>query len=674
MPVKVLIVEDEPDLEFLIDRKFRRKVRAGELQFIFVHNGLEALEQLEADPDIYIVLSDIKMPQMDGLALLSELNERYPLLSTIIISAYGDIKNIRMAMNRGAHDFLTKPIDFKDLEVTLNNTIRHVQQLRHEITERRNAEEQLLQLKKSVETMPLGVTITDVNRKIIYMNPADARMHGYQVEELLGKDVGILAPPELRQPIPLELVKELKGSVRESINIRKDGSTFPVWLMSEIVRNPEGEPIAIVTSCEDITERKQAGKELKKHRDRFEELVEERTMELVVINEALQREIGGRKKIEEALRESEEQYRTLFENLHDVFYRVDLAGNILLVSPSVIQLLGYLEEEAVGLNLGKDVFVLPEQWDEFMSLMEKNGYIHGFEVLLKKNNGAYWWGSASAQYYANKKGHISGIEGIIRDISERKQAETELIAAHDELKEKNEQLYELNASKDRFFSIISHDLRSPFNTILRVTELIAVNIDTYNTNELKDKVDRLKTSAEKLYALLENLLTWSRIQRGAMKCNPTYIDLFDVAEENMVIFMPKAEDKDVALRSLIQKNITVYADYSMVNTVVRNLISNALKFISAGGSITVSATTQDQHVEVAVSDTGCGIPEDGLAKLFRIDTTYSDVGTAGEQGTGLGLILCKELVEQHDGRIWVESEVGKETTFRFTVPRPRSNY
>jgi len=523
MPIKILVVEDEPDLKFLITRKFRQRIRAGELQFIFAENGVEALKQLEVNPNIYVVLSDINMPRIDGFMLLKELNERYPLLCTVIISAYGNMQNIRMAMNQGAYDFLTKPVDFEDLEITLNRTFRHVQQLIHEVAERKRAEKQLLQLKKAVETMQIGVTITDLDGKIIYANPAEARTHGYQVDELLDQDIGIFAPPDRRKPMTLEQIKQWKGSIRESVNMRKDGSTYPVWLMSEIVRNAEGEPTSIVTNCEDITERKQAEEELRKHREHLEKLVKERTAELLV--------------------------------------------------------------------------------------------------------------------------------------------------THNELQETNAQLQELNASKDKFFSIISHDLRSAFGVLFGFTELIATKIDMYSKDRLKDLVNRLNTSVERVYALLENLLAWSRIQRGAMKCEPECIDLFDVAEESVALFLAKAEHKNIALRSLIQENSLIYADYSMVNTVMRNLISNALKFTNAGGSITVSAVLQNQHVEVAVSDTGCGIEDAGIAKIFRIDTTYTNVGTAGEQGTGLGLILCQELVEQNGGRIWVESEVDKGSTFRFTVPQ-----
>jgi YesN/AraC family two-component response regulator len=220
MPMKILVVEDESDLEFLMTRKFRDHIRTGEFQFLFASNGVEALKILEADPDIYIVLSDIRMPQMDGLTLLAHLNEHYPLVRTIIISAYNDISNIRTAMNRGAYDFLTKPVDFKDLEVTLNKTIRHVQQVLQEVTERKKAEEQLVRLKKAVEDMRLGVTISSLDGKILYTNPAEARMHGYhQVEDLIGQDVGILAPPERREPMTLAQIKQWNGSIRESVNV-----------------------------------------------------------------------------------------------------------------------------------------------------------------------------------------------------------------------------------------------------------------------------------------------------------------------------------------------------------------------------------------------------------------------------------------------------------------------
>ncbi len=245
----------------------------------------------------------------------------------------------------------------------------------------------------------------------------------------------------------------------------------------------------------------------------------------------------------------------------------------------------------------------------------------------------------------------------------------ELEAQKVELKQKSDQLAELNASKDKFFSIISHYLRSPFNALLGFAQLLSENIERYSLDDIQQKVSKIRTSAERLYALLENLLTWSRIQRGAMEYYPESINLCEVAEDNVELFTPNAEQKSILLRNTVQANTLVYADYSMLNTVIRNLTSNALKFTSTGDYVELSAIQDDLHVEVAVSDSGVGISEDVLPELLRIDTHHTNVGTAGERGTGLGLILCKELVEQNGGRIWIESEVGKGTTFKFTLPK-----
>ena len=333
-PIKILIVEDESDLKFLLTRKFRRRIQGGELEFIFANNGLEALDQLQAHPNVAVVLSDINMPQMDGLTLLTHLNERYPHLRSIIISAYGDMQNIRTAMNRGAYDFLTKPIDFDDLEMTLNRAIRYEQQVMQDLTERQQTEKRLLQLEKAVENMQLGVTITDLDGKILYTNPAEARIHGYQVGELIGQDVGIFAPPTFRKAVTLEEIKQWKGLIRESVNIRKDGRSFPVWLMSEIVKGPDGKPTAIVTSCEDITERKQAEEELKQHRDHLEELVQERTVELTTANQQLQQEIIERKRVEAELRTTYQNLKALNDRLQGEFTLAQKIQQSLLPFPT----------------------------------------------------------------------------------------------------------------------------------------------------------------------------------------------------------------------------------------------------------------------------------------------------------------------------------------------------
>ena len=244
----------------------------------------------------------------------------------------------------------------------------------------------------------------------------------------------------------------------------------------------------------------------------------------------------------------------------------------------------------------------------------------------------------------------------------------ELEAQKIELKEKNAQLHELNASKDKFFSIISHDLRSPFTALLGHTELIAEQFELYTPEELREHVIQIRASAQKLYALLENLLTWSRIQRGLMQYHPETLDLHEVALDNVELFMTRARQKTITLNNYIQTNSLVYADYSMVSTIFRNLTSNALKFTPADGSVTLSATQNESYWEISIADTGIGIPEETFPQLFQLDRQYTGVGTNGEKGTGLGLILCKELVEQQQGRLWFKSTIGAGTTFFFTLP------
>ncbi len=239
-----------------------------------------------------------------------------------------------------------------------------------------------------------------------------------------------------------------------------------------------------------------------------------------------------------------------------------------------------------------------------------------------------------------------------------------------QVQERTAELQTANASKDKFFSIIAHDLRVPFTGLIGMTQIFSDNLESFSQDEIHEGLNSLQLTTQTVYTLLENLLTWSRLQRGVVEFFPQDIFLEDVANLNIDLLHANASQKGISLVAEVAEDAQAYADQNMIDTVIRNLMSNAVKFTSKGGTITVSATVHDDEdvVEVAVSDTGLGIPEEDLAKLFQIDVKYSQPGTAGEPGTGLGLILCKELVEKNGGTIWVESEYGQGTTFRFTIP------
>jgi len=236
------------------------------------------------------------------------------------------------------------------------------------------------------------------------------------------------------------------------------------------------------------------------------------------------------------------------------------------------------------------------------------------------------------------------------------------------VEQRTEELRELNATKDKFFSIIAHDLKNPFNTLMGFTELLLDNLEEYNTAKIREFIQILSDTSKQSYALLENLLEWSRSQTGRIQLNPENVDLYVLVDENISLLQSHVTKKKIKLVHELTSPLKVYADSNMARTVIRNLISNAIKYTKENGTIIVAAQPVEDYIEVAISDTGVGIKPENLAKLFRIDVNYSTRGTADEGGTGLGLILCKEFISKNNGKIWVESEFGKGSTFKFTLP------
>ena len=286
---------------------------------------------------------------------------------------------------------------------------------------------------------------------------------------------------------------------------------------------------------------------------------------------------------------------------------------------------------------GVDYITKPFQAEEVLARIETHLTLRNLQKRLQKKN-----------------------VQLQQEILERKQAE-------DALKMPEQQLRELNASKDKFFSIIAHDLRSPINSLNGLTQFVAENLDNYTFDQLKDVILLQRKTTENLSKLLENLLTWSRLQRGMIEYSPQYLNLRTIVERNVALFIGIAEQKQLILKNLIQEEMGIYADLHMLDTIVRNLLSNALKFTEPGGEVSVLARPDNVYIEVSVSDTGIGIESKHLPKIFQLGTKYKRLGTAHEKGTGLGLILCKEFVEKNGGRIWVESDVDKGSTFKFTL-------
>ncbi len=245
---------------------------------------------------------------------------------------------------------------------------------------------------------------------------------------------------------------------------------------------------------------------------------------------------------------------------------------------------------------------------------------------------------------------------------ERRQAEIEI-------KQQNEDLLKLNATKDKFFSIIAHDLRTPFNGFLGLTKLMVEDLPDLSTEKIHEFAVSLQRSATNLYRLLTNLLQWAQIQQGAIPFNPEVIQLDLVVAESIAMIQESAKNKDIELHNDISAGLVAFADRNMLQTVIRNLVSNSVKFTGKGGKVYISARiNSDNRAELSIKDLGIGMSPEMVNNLFRIDVKTSRRGTEGEPSTGLGLLLCKEFVEKQGGSICVESKAGIGSTFYFTLP------
>jgi len=233
---------------------------------------------------------------------------------------------------------------------------------------------------------------------------------------------------------------------------------------------------------------------------------------------------------------------------------------------------------------------------------------------------------------------------------------------------KTGELIELNASKDKFFSIIAHDLKNPFNTILGYSEMLKEEIKSGDPVTIEESAGLIHNSAVQTLRLLENLLEWANSQRGKTQFKPMPINFSELLIEEFSLLDDMASKKNIELKNFLTDNFTITADRNMLKTIMRNLISNAVKFTHKNGKVEVKAMIENGHVEISVSDTGIGMTKETIAKLFRIDANLSTPGTENEKGTGLGLFLCKEFIEKHGGKIWVESEPDKGSIFRFVLP------
>lgn len=372
-------------------------------------------------------------------------------------------------------------------------------------------------------------------------------------------------------------------------------------------------------------------------------------------------DISRRKKAQEELKRSEKKLRAIFNNAIVGIAIISPERRYLYFNETWAGMLGYTEEELYKLSTADITHEDDIEKSEKLFYKLATKKIENFTVAKRyvRKDGSVFWGNLSVSPLYDDNEDIEGIIGVITNIDKQKANEAKL--------------RELNVTKDKFFSIIAHDLKNPFNILLGFSETLYSNTEEFSKNEISEYAGYIYQTSKNTYSLLENLLEWSRTQTGRIPFSPKAIDLKELIKGCINDIKSIAASKSIQLFLAVTKRCEVFADANMVNTVVRNLITNAIKFTYPGGVVTVSISDAEAFYRVSVTDNGVGIPKSKIESLFRIDVNHSTTGTNHEKGTGLGLIICKEFIERNGGEIWVNSEEGRGSRFHFTLPKKQKN-
>jgi PAS domain S-box-containing protein len=522
--------------------------------------------------------------------------------------------------------------------VIINNRLSYFNAVLTDITTKKSFQKDLAVFKSMFSAFPDGVVV-ECDGRIIMMNDAFVKIFGYSTDrELIDKDLLILVAGNDVSKVTgyfqmLSDNREIPDRF-EFMGSRKDNFNFFAEASLSTFISENNKFVVMITR--DITEKKRA---------------------------------------QQAIKDSEERYRNLTENIDDFLYTFDKIGSTLrpiFYTASVEKITGYTQTDLLSDSKLILKIIHPNDFPTIKkrlnTLLKSKIQLSGeFEFRIINKHGNIVWVRNKLNLIRSREGKIQKIYGLVSDISLRKKAEEELTKS-------TNNLIKLNDTKDRFISIISHDLRTPFTSILGFTDLLLSDSDL-NEQERKQYVEFIRESSISMLSLVNSLLDWTRLQTGRIRFEPERIEVHKIIENSLNALSGVAFQKSIEIVSKVKDDIFVYVDKDLLLQAFNNLLSNAIKFTPKYGSIIISVAQSPRmrFLEFSIKDTGMGIKPENLQKLFRIDAKFTSEGTDGEKGTGLGLSLVSEIIEKHGGNIYVESEFGKGSTFKFTLPVASAN-
>jgi PAS domain S-box-containing protein len=349
---------------------------------------------------------------------------------------------------------------------------------------------------------------------------------------------------------------------------------------------------------------------------------------------------------------------SILRSLPEIVFIFDTNERLIFLNNTCLKKFG-LEEEVLCKSIKLKDLITPGSWFNVHKEYLKDGKkdtIHAPDIKGIRKDGSYF--TFTAYFTKFKDNDLSGYIGIGFDVTDRVEIEN--------------QLKEANLAKMKFFSIIAHDLRNPFNSLLGFSTLLLANYDKYSDDKIREYLQYMSKAANHGHQLLENLLNWARANSRKIEFNPETFNLYEVVNETAGLMAGAASKKEINISVEVPESIHVYADQNMIQTVVRNILSNSIKFTPRKGLVKITASEKSGNAVVEIIDNGIGISQDKIPGLFSLSSDYSTLGTEKETGTGLGLILCYEFMQVNHGKIEAESSVGNGSIFRITIPLQNS--